>query len=531
MNTEMQNFLDRVIPTYRKLTIDSSIAYWEATNHGNPEAEARYSALKSEYMKLLANREDFAELKRLKESGAVTDPLLARQLVILYNQYEQQQMDDADIEKLVAMETEIESIYNTFRATIDGEKKSDNEISDILRQELDNTKRQTAWEGSKQIGVAVADKVLDVVRFRNAIAKKLGYDNFYTMNLTLQELNESELFDLLGELERQTLAPYAAMKQELDAELSQRYGIDPSQMLPWHYSDPFFQEVPVMSDLDLDKYFVDQDVVALTKKYFDSIGLTDMQKIIDNSDLYEREGKYQHAYCTNIDREGDTRMLCNVRNNDYWMSTMLHEAGHAVYDYYNDPSLPYVLRDAAHTLTTEAIAMLFGRLTKSADFLIQIAGVPADEAHSLEAEFNKQLTRTMLIFVRWNLVMTHFERDLYKNPEQDLNKLWWDYVERFQLVTRPEDRNLPDWAAKIHLAVVPVYYQNYMLGELTASQLQAALSRDLNITSITSDTRIGEWLTQKFFKPGARWSWNEKIAKATGEPLSPQYFVTQFVQA
>ena len=30
----------------------------------------------------------------------------------------------------------------------------------------------------------------------------------------------------------------------------------------------------------------------------------------------------------------------------------------------------------------------------------------------------------------------------------------------------------PDWAAKIHIATNPVYYHNYMLGEMMASQLQ-----------------------------------------------------------
>ena len=37
----------------------------------------------------------------------------------------------------------------------------------------------------------------------------------------------------------------------------------------------------------------------------------------------------------------------------------------------------------------------------------------------------------------------------------------------------PRQRHAPDWAAKIHLAVVPVYYQNYLYGELFASQLEA----------------------------------------------------------
>ena len=49
-------------------------------------------------------------------------------------------------------------------------------------------------------------------------------------------------------------------------------------------------------------------------------------------------------------------------------------------------------------------------------------------------------------------------------------------VERFQLLRRPE-RGTVDaaWASKIHLTVAPVYYQNYLYGELVASQLAAAI--------------------------------------------------------
>ena len=202
-----------------------------------------------------------------------------------------------------------------------------------------------------------------------------------------------------------------------------------------------------------------------------------------------------------------------------------------------DPSLPptFVVAGAGElpegVLTTEAIAMLFGRLTKSADWLNKIAGVPVEEAQRLEAAVSQQLTRSMLIFVRWGLVMTFFERDMYNNPDQDLNTLWWDYVERFQLITRPEDRQLPDWAAKIHLGCAPVYYQNYILGELNASQFLKAMERDLNIASIVGDERVGQWLHEKVFLPGARDPWNTMIEKATGGPLSAKFFVEQFVQA
>ena len=73
--------------------------------------------------------------------------------------------------------------------------------------------------------------------------------------------------------------------------------------------------------------------------------------------------------------------------------------------------------------------------------------------------------------------MTNFERGLYADPDADLDTLWWDLVERYQLVHRPDGRHAPDWAAKIHLAAAPVYYQNYLYGELFASQLDATLAR------------------------------------------------------
>ena len=41
---------------------------------------------------------------------------------------------------------------------------------------------------------------------------------------------------------------------------------------------------------------------------------------------------------------------------------------------------------------------------------------------------------------------------------------------------RPDGRHAPDWAPKIHLAAAPVYYQNYLYGELFASQLDATLT-------------------------------------------------------
>ena len=42
----------------------------------------------------------------------------------------------------------------------------------------------------------------------------------------------------------------------------------------------------------------------------------------------------------------------------------------------------------------------------------------------------EQRRREQLIFARWTMVMLHFEKALYEDPDQDLNRLWWDDVAR-----------------------------------------------------------------------------------------------------
>ena len=107
----------------------------------------------------------------------------------------------------------------------------------------------------------------------------------------------------------------------------------------------------------------------MCREFYAGIGLP-IDDVLARSDLYEKPGKSPHAFCTDIDREGDVRVLANIVPNEYWMGTMLHELGHAVYSSKNIPrELPYVLRTEAHILTTEGVAMMFERFSKSADWL------------------------------------------------------------------------------------------------------------------------------------------------------------------
>ncbi len=95
------------------------------------------------------------------------------------------------------------------------------------------------------------------------------------------------------------------------------------------------------------------------------------------------------------------RVLGNIVPNDYWMSTMLHELGHSVYSSKNiPPSLPYVLRSEAHILTTEGIAMLFERFSKSSAWA-QSMGIKLDDPKGFDETGHRLRRNHLLIFSRW----------------------------------------------------------------------------------------------------------------------------------
>jgi peptidyl-dipeptidase A len=532
---QMKKFITAHVEKIKPMEKEANLAYWDAATTGKEEDYDKASALTLEVRRVYSDPKGFAFLKEEKESGQVKDPLLARQLDVLYNAYLENQIEPDLLKQIVELGTEIEKKFSTFRGTIDGENVTDNQIREILKTETDSAKREKAWLASKQVGEAVADDLIRLVKLRNDAARKLGFDNYHTLSLTTSEQDVKELDKIFAELYELTNEPFARLKAELDGILAKQYGIPVSELMPWHYHDPFFQETPLVYNVDLDVYYKDKDVKVLATKFYDGIGLP-VDSILAHSDLYEREGKNPHAFTTDIDREGDVRILCNLKNNEYWMETILHELGHATYDKCHGKNVPYLLRQPAHIFTTEAIAMFFGRLSRNPAWMQQMLDLSDQQRADIETVSFKYAQLKQLIFTRWAMVMYDFEKQLYADPDQDLNRLWWQMVEKYQLIKSPPGRDKPDWAAKIHFTIAPCYYHNYMLGELLASQLHhylvykvLKLESDKDV-SYVGQKKVGDFLTDKIYKVDDIYKWNRMIERATGEPLTPKYFVAEFIK-
>ncbi len=78
------------------------------------------------------------------------------------------------------------------------------------------------------------------------------------------------------------------------------------------------------------------------------------------------------------------------------------------------------------------------------------------------------------------------------------------------------------------MALSPVYYQNYLLGQVTASQLEWALARETGSHSPAGEPEdAGRFLRERFMRPGASHRWDALIEHATGAPLSVEHFAAE----
>lgn len=511
------------------------LTYFTATNSGKEEDYKLAGEAQLAREKIYTNKDDFQKIKTFR-SADIDNPLLKRQLELLFLSYQSRQMDEKKLEEMITLQNSIENRFATFRAEIEDKYYTDNQIEDILSNSIDSEEVKKAWIASKNIGSIVAHNVIDMVKMRNQLAQSLWYKNYHDMSLCLDEQDPEEIHKVFDKLDVLTRDAFIKEKWYIDEYLAKKFGIEKELLMPRHYQNRYFQEAPQIYQIDIDTYYKNQDIVDLSRTYYESLALP-VESILKVSDLYERPGKYQHAYCTS-DKLWTVRILCNVKTNAKRMNTQLHELGHAVYDKFLDyDHTPYILCEPAHTFTTEAIAMMFWRFASNPQRMQDMLHISEEEKQSIADACFRTLRLEQLVSSRWMQVMYRFEKSMYENPDQNLNDLRWNLVEQYQMMKRPPHvPGAADRASKIHIACYPCYYHNYMLGELLASQIYYHIvwdvlhSSEYRFQSFYNKPEIGEYLKKNIFAAGRIYQWNTMIEQATGEKLTPKWYAQQFVQ-
>jgi len=530
---EFQTFLVEHEKQVAPIQKEYNLASFKASTSGSEADFKNLATLEIALTKVYANKENFAKLKAFKESKQITDELLQRQLDVLYNTFLPYQIEENKLIEIVMLELEIQQKYTNYRPLINEKEITDNEIDNVLLKSKNSEELEKYWRASKKVGREISEDLIQLVKKRNIAAKELGFTDYYEMMMVTSGQNPAEIDKIFDELDIMTRGPYTQLKQEIDEYLYKYYSISKADLMPWHYQNRFFQEAPKIYNVNFDSFYKEVAIVGTISQFFSNIGL-DVSDILENSDFEERSGKTQSAQVIGIEPNSDVRIIANLTNDASSANTLLYETGFASTYKSIDPDLPYVLRKPAHFMISDAIGTLFSRLTEDPAWLKTEIHVSDSDVEKVKKISAQQLRLNKFVFSRWAQVMYRFEKAMYANPDQDLNKLWWDLVQNYQMMNMPADRNEPDWASKTHFITLPCTYHNYMLGELFASQicfyLRSEIMKSDGKLEFSNNKEIGNYIKEQIIKPGSRYNWSDLIKQATKQELSPDHFANQYIQ-
>ena len=502
-----------------QLETTANLAWWDMSCDATDEASTAAEAASAAYEHALAAPDVAAAAVAVDDS-----PLEQRRAEVLRLMTAGRQRPAELIDRIVGLETELMAAHSRYRATLDGQELDAAAVDRVLNESTDLAERQAVWTSARLVGGEVASGLRELARLRNEAARAAGYRDHYAMALALDELDEARLYSLFDALHAALAPAWAAERAAIEAQRREALGLAADALFqPWHMIDVFGQDAPSVGPDPLEPVIGDVDALGASSRYFADLGY-DVEGVLSRSDVLPRPGKDQHAFMMHVDRRGDVRVLMNLVPTVRWLETTLHELGHAIYELSLDVDLPWLLRDPAHILTTEAMAMLHGRRGRDPEFLERYAGVPAAAAQDpINAA---TLRRGLLILAAWVQVMTRFEQAFYADPDGDLDMVWWDLVERYQGIPRPLALVPDAWASKIHLAVAPCYYHNYLLGEILASQVEEWTERETGAGSpAAKPAAVGPLISERLLRPGASLRWDRLVAQATGTPLGIDAFV------
>ena len=259
LQTFLKNFNNQMQALYKDMTVAS----WMAQTTGEPEWAAKLSEASTKFSLLFSSKDTYEKAKHFLATENTTE-IERRQLQLLLNEMEASQLPEEIIADLSKRASELNLLFNTYSPEVDGKKYSANDIRSVLLNSNDQELRKKVWLASKEVGKVVEKDLLALVKKRNKAARLLGYDNHHQMGFALQELDRDEVFAIFNELIAQTNKSYRSMKKELDERLAAKFRINPEDIRPWHYTDPFFQEAPTPDSINPEPFYEGKDIVQLT---------------------------------------------------------------------------------------------------------------------------------------------------------------------------------------------------------------------------------------------------------------------------
>lgn len=541
----LRHYIEKNVGMIRNFTKESTVALWNVNISGNESDYKKLIDLEMDFNNsnrnsgnrfspdkfttftenVFTNEKDFQLLRKLKNSDLITDTVLKRQLTVLYQSFMGPQVEADRYTKLRFAESKLWQSFSSV-AIINGDRKYKGTQLDSLRKNTRDTvllrKINQAYQDK---GKQIAGDIIEMVKMRNEFARDFGYSNYYQLALETKDQTPEKIKSLLDDIEMKTRDQFFEAKTMIDKTLAKKFNIPLSGLRYYHYNDERTSFLPRRFSDKMDSLYRENDPVKLSSEFFSGIGLP-VQDVIDRSDLVYRKGKSAGTNIYNVDFKNDLRLMATITNSHDGMRKMMHLCGHASHFKNIPDSIPYLLKDP-NTVIAEGIASYFENMVSDNYWLKTEFDLDSVNARKYRLLCMHYIQVDRLYRLRKLLVKSMFEREVYLDPEQDLEALWYRLNKEYLGILAPDDPNMKDWATNSYFTSFSCNIHNFVLADLFAGQLQHYIDNKIlnhNNASSRNNTALGEFFISAIFKYGDLVPWEKLIERATGEPLNPEYF-------
>ena len=350
-----------------------------------------------------------------------------------------------------------------------------------FKTDRDDARRLAAWKAEGQWykdHQEELDGIYDrMVRLRDAMGRKLGYENYLPLGYCRMMRNcyTKEDVERFREAVRKYLVPVA---DRLYREQAKRIG----KQYPMSFADCVLK----FRSGNPRPQGTAQDVLAAGKRFYDELSEETsafFNMMLENElmDVLSTEGKEAGGYCSSISEYGVPFIFANFNGTQGDVEVVTHEAGHAFAGYMNRDRIPFsYVWPGAEACEVHSMSMEFLSWPWSQYFFGEDT-----------RKFHYSHLFSALAFIPYGTLVDHFQHEVYEHPEMTPRQRHetWKRLLGVYMPWQKLDGEIPfysegeGWQRQLHIYGVPLYYIDYCLAQTVA----------LEIWSIMQESREKAW--------------------------------------
>ena len=282
--------------------------------------------------------------------------------------------------------------------------------------------------------------------------------------------------------------------------------------------------------------------IAKQREYMDEI-----LKYIRFEPDWGYQNETEHPFTTWV-CENDCRTTTKYLENNIIAAILstVHEVGHATYEHDIDPKydgmiLSNGVSSGMHESQSRLMENYLGRTKAfweynypklqecfpeqlkdvSLDAFVDAINASSPSLIRTEAD---ELTYPLHIMIRYEIEKRLFSGELStENLDQTWNKMYEEYLGIHSENAKEGILQDVHWSETYF-----GYFPTYALGSAIAAQIVHTMRQQIDVDQLLRENRYDEivkWLKENIHRYGCRYTANEILTKATGEPFNPKYYL------